>query len=74
MKYIISIIRIKFTNFVNPVTSGRCNGKAAKQGFANQSELLFAEIETDYLSQAFLLSVGILSIYILHLILNKRFR
>jgi hypothetical protein len=63
-----------FTNFINPVTNGTCNGKTPKQGFTNQSEILFAEIENDYLSQAFLLSVGIVSIYILHLILNKRFR
>ena len=61
-----------YTNCVNPVTGVTCNGK---QGFvANRSELLFAEIEHDYISQMFLTSVGILSIYILHLLLKNRFK
>lgn len=60
-----------YTNCVNPVTKVKCNGK---QGFANRSELLFAEIEHDYVSQMFLTSFGILSIYILHLLLKNRFK
>jgi len=60
-----------YTNCVNPVTGVTCNGK---QGFANRSELLFEEIKHDYISQLFLASVGILSIYILHLLLQKRFK
>lgn len=60
-----------YTNCVNPITGVKCNGK---QGFANRSELLFAEIEHDNVSQLFLTSVGILSIYILHLLLKHRFK
>lgn len=60
-----------YTNSVNPITGVKCNGK---QGFSNRSELLFSEIEHDYLSQMFLTSVGILSIYVLHLLVKNRFK
>ena len=64
-----------FTNCVNPITNGVCHGKTPPtQGFTNRSDLLFSEIERDYVSQMFLLSTGILSIYILHLLINNRFR
>lgn len=62
-----------FTDYKNPVTLATCNGKF-KQGFTNRSELLFSEIEDDYGSQAFLISVGIVSIFILHRLLQTRFR
>ena len=58
-----------FTACTNPVTGGTC-----KQGFTNHSELLFSEIETDPISQAFLFSFGLVGIYILYLLLNRRFR
>jgi hypothetical protein len=61
-----------FTACLNPITNGECKGK--KQGFANRSELLFSEIENDYASQLFLISTGILSIYILHLLLKNKFK
>ena len=60
-----------YTNFVNPITKVTCNGK---QGFTNRSDLLFEEIKHDYVSQAFLTSVGILSIYVLHVLLKNRFK
>jgi hypothetical protein len=60
-----------YTNFVNPITKVTCNGK---QGFTNRSELLFEEIKHDYVSQAFLTSVGVFSIFILHLLVKNRFK
>ena len=60
-----------YTNCENPITKAKCNGK---QGFTNRSELLFAEIEHDNVCQLFLTSVGILSIYILHLLVKNRFK
>lgn len=60
-----------YTNCVNPVTGVTCNGK---QGFTNRSELLFEEIKHDYISQMFLTSVGVLSIYILGLLVKNRFK
>jgi hypothetical protein len=60
-----------YTNYVNPVTNVKCNGK---QGFSNRSELLFSEIKHDYVSQMFLTSVGILSIYVLHMLVKNRFK
>jgi hypothetical protein len=60
-----------YTNCVNPVTGVVCNGK---QGFSNRSELLFEEIKHDSISQLFLTSVGVLSIYILHLLVKNRFK
>lgn len=72
-----------FTNYVNPVTNGVCAGKKlppapaitpAKQGFTNRSDLLFSEISTDYISQAFLTSVGVLGIFILHLLIKNRLK
>ena len=60
-----------YTNCVNPITGVKCN---TKQGFTNRSELLFSEIKYDYGSQLFLTSVGILSIYILHLLVKNRFK
>jgi hypothetical protein len=58
-----------FTACVNPATGGTC-----KQGFTTRSELLFSEIETDHISQAFIFSFGLVGIFILHLLLNRRFR
>ena len=64
-----------FTQYVNPITNGICNGKTPpKQGFTNRSDLLFSNIENDYGSQVFLASTGILSIYVLHLLVKNRFR
>jgi len=60
-----------YTNCVNPITNVKCNGK---QGFTNRSELLFSEIKHDYVSQMFLTSVGILSIYVLHMLVKNRFK
>jgi hypothetical protein len=60
-----------YTNCVNPITGVKCNGK---QGFTNRSELLFSEIKHDYVSQMFLTSVGVLSIYVLHLLVKNRFK
>jgi hypothetical protein len=60
-----------YTNCVNPVTGVKCNGK---QGFSNRSELLFSEIKHDYVSQMFLTSVGVLSIFVLHLLVKNRFK
>jgi hypothetical protein len=61
-----------FTACFNPITNGECKG--GKQAFTNRSELLFSEIENDYASQLFLISTGILSIYILHLLLKNKFK
>jgi hypothetical protein len=65
-----------FTQCVNPVTNGICSGKTPPppQGFTNRTDLLFSNIENDYASQLFLVSTGILSIYVLHLIIKKKFR
>lgn len=63
-----------YTKYVNPVTNVKCNGKEAFTSNVSHSDLLFAEIENDYTSQVFMASVGILSIYILHLLVNNRFR
>jgi hypothetical protein len=76
-----------FTYCVNPVTNGVCAGKtpppapapatttpATVQAFTNRSELLFSEISNDYVSQIFLTSVGIMGIFILHLLLKNRFK
>jgi hypothetical protein len=73
-----------FTNCENPVTKGICAGKAppvappvavpVKQGFTSRSDLLFSEISSDYVAQTFLTTVGILSIFILHLLIKNRFK
>jgi hypothetical protein len=69
-----------FTNCENPVTKGVCAGKAppvavpVKQGFTSRSDLLFSEISSDYVAQTFLTTVGILSIFILHLLIKNRFK
>ena len=73
-----------FTNCENPVTKGICAGKAPpvavpvavpiKQGFTSRSDLLFSEISSDYVAQTFLTTVGILSIFILHLLIKNRFK
>lgn len=59
-----------YTKYVNPVTNVKCNGKEA---FTNHSELLFSEIENDMVSQVFITSLGVLSIYIIHLLVKNRF-
>ena len=75
-----------FTNCENPVTKGICAGKAPpktattttttplKQGFTSRSDLLFSEISSDYIAQTFLTTVGVLSIFILHLLIKNRFK
>lgn len=79
-----------FTDFANPVTNGVCAGKKppppptvagttvtgtpVKQGFTTRTDLLFSEISNDYVAQIFLSSVGILGIFILHLLLKNRFK
>ena len=64
-----------FTQCVNPITNGVCNGKTPpKQGFVNRTDLLFSNIENDHASQIFLASTGILSIYVLHLLVKNKFR
>jgi hypothetical protein len=65
-----------FTECVNPITNGVCSGKTPppKQGFTNKTDLLFSNIENDYASQLFLASTGILSIYVLHLLVKNKFR
>ena len=64
-----------FTECVNPITNGVCSGKTPPtQGFTNRSDLLFSNIENNYASQIFLASTGILSIYVLHLLVKNRFR
>ncbi len=67
-----------FTNCVNPVTNGTCAGKVPPpptvQAFTTRGDLLFSEISNDYVSQIFLTSVGIMGIFILHLLLKNRFK
>jgi hypothetical protein len=56
------------------VTGTTVTGTPVKQGFTNRTDLLFSEISNDYVAQTFLTSVGILGIFILHLLLKNRFK
>jgi hypothetical protein len=69
-----------FTSCVNPVTKGTCMNKVppsvppSVQAFTTRGDLLFSEISNDYVSQIFITSVGIMGIFILHLLLKNRFK
>ena len=65
-----------FTSGVNPATNGTCIGKVPPtvQAFTTRSDLIFSEISNDYVSQIFITSVGIMVIFILHLLLKNRFK